>query len=45
MEQKIFILTMEGGGTRGILQAKFLQLLEEKMGSSVCNLFYFFTGD
>ena len=44
MEQKIFILTMEGGGTRGILQAKFLQLLEEKMGSSVCNLFDFFTG-
>lgn len=44
MEKKIFILTMEGGGTRGILQAKFLQLLEEKIGFSVYNLFDFFTG-
>lgn len=44
MEKKLFILTMEGGGTRGILQARFLQLLEEKIGSSVYNFFDFFTG-
>lgn len=44
MEKKIFILTMEGGGTRGILQAKFLQLLEEKIGIPIYDLFNFFTG-
>lgn len=44
MGKKIFILTMEGGGTRGILQAKFLELLEKKIGGSVYNLFDFFTG-
>lgn len=44
MDKKIFILTMEGGGTRGILQAKFLQLLEEKIGIPIYDLFDFFTG-
>lgn len=44
MDKKMFILTMEGGGTRGILQAKFLQLLEEKIGTPIYDLFDFFTG-
>lgn len=44
MDKKIFILTMEGGGTRGVLQAKFLQLLEEKIAIPTYDLFDFFTG-
>ncbi|QZA58568.1 patatin-like phospholipase family protein [Candidatus Rhabdochlamydia porcellionis] len=42
--EKILILVMQGGGTRGILQAKFLELLEKEMNTSTFELFDFFSG-
>lgn len=39
MRTKYSVLALDGGGIRGIIPARVLQALEERLGRPVCELF------